>query len=224
VARSRVRVQIETGSKRVFASAMDWPGWSRGGTSAADALAALHEYGPRYKRWMGASAKALVVPKTDAGYDVVARVKGDASTDFGMPSKPMRDHDEPLSAAELKTLVALLRASWRAFDRAAAKAAGHTLATGPRGGGRSLAKMRDHYVDGERSYLAKVGGTVPKGADVKAVRAEMVDAIGARARGELPERGPRGGARWSARQAVHRSAWHALDHAWEIEDRLVRKH
>ncbi len=27
------------------------------------------------------------------------------------------------------------------------------------------------------------------------------------------------GRRWTARYAAHRIAWHALDHAWEIEDR-----
>ena len=35
----------------------------------------------------------------------------------------------------------------------------------------------------------------------------------------IPEKGPRGGARWSARYFVRRAAWHVLDHAWEIEDR-----
>jgi hypothetical protein len=35
----------------------------------------------------------------------------------------------------------------------------------------------------------------------------------------IPTRGPRGGARWSARYFVRRAAWHVLDHAWEIEDR-----
>jgi hypothetical protein len=38
--------------------------------------------------------------------------------------------------------------------------------------------------------------------------------------GELPDFGPRGGERWPALFAIRRSAWHALDHAWEIEDRL----
>jgi hypothetical protein len=45
-------------------------------------------------------------------------------------------------------------------------------------------------------------------------------ALAAGARGELPERGPRGGARWTPRSFVRRVAWHVLDHAWEIEDRL----
>jgi len=30
---------------------------------------------------------------------------------------------------------------------------------------------------------------------------------------------PLGGRKWPARYAARRVAWHALDHAWEIEDR-----
>jgi hypothetical protein len=30
---------------------------------------------------------------------------------------------------------------------------------------------------------------------------------------------PLGGRRWPIRYAARRIAWHALDHAWEIEDR-----
>jgi hypothetical protein len=37
--------------------------------------------------------------------------------------------------------------------------------------------------------------------------------------GEPVRTGPRGGVRWTARYYVRRSAWHVLDHAWEIEDR-----
>jgi hypothetical protein len=43
----------------------------------------------------------------------------------------------------------------------------------------------------------------------------------AAARGELPRVGPRGGLRWTPRFYVRYSAWHILDHAWEIEDRLL---
>ena len=48
-----------------------------------------------------------------------------------------------------------------------------------------------------------------------------IDALRASARGEVPARGPRGGVRWPARYFVRRLAWHILDHAWEIEDRIV---
>jgi len=51
------------------------------------------------------------------------------------------------------------------------------------------------------------------------VESAFIEALHAKVRGELPAKGPRGGDRWPARYAIRRSAWHALDHAWEIEDR-----
>jgi hypothetical protein len=51
------------------------------------------------------------------------------------------------------------------------------------------------------------------------IQKAFIAAARARAHGELPDQGPRGGKRWPARYAIRRSAWHALDHAWEIEDR-----
>ncbi len=52
-------------------------------------------------------------------------------------------------------------------------------------------------------------------------RRAILEALGAAARGEVPPRGPRGGARCAPRSFVRRVAWHVLDHAWEIEDRLA---
>jgi hypothetical protein len=52
-----------------------------------------------------------------------------------------------------------------------------------------------------------------------AARAAALDGIAASARGEIPAKGPRGGTRWTPRTFIRRSAWHWLDHAWEIEDR-----
>jgi hypothetical protein len=56
-------------------------------------------------------------------------------------------------------------------------------------------------------------------SDLESVRRAFLDAAASRARGEVLDQGPRGGLRWSARYAIRRSAWHSLDHAWEIEDR-----
>ena len=51
------------------------------------------------------------------------------------------------------------------------------------------------------------------------IRATALDALVARAEG-TPVADPRNTLRpWSPRYFVRRSAWHALDHAWEIEDR-----
>ena len=41
---------LETGQKRTFAGALDWPGWCRSGRDEASALQALFEYASRYAR------------------------------------------------------------------------------------------------------------------------------------------------------------------------------
>ena len=56
-------------------------------------------------------------------------------------------------------------------------------------------------------------------------RRALLNVLGAASTGEpLKERGPEAplkapGKRWPPRYAARRIAWHALDHAWEIEDR-----
>lgn len=202
-----IRARIETGKTRVFAIAVDWPGLARSAKDEAGAIDALLEHAPRYKKATGARFAAKDV-------DVVERVKGDGNTDFGVPGSPKADA-QSIDARELTTQITLLESCWKAFDDAAKRATGTSLAAGPRGGGRTLAKIVAHAEEAERAYLAKLGGD----GKAKDVRAALVDALDARRRGELPDTGPRGGARWTPREAIRRSAWHALDHAWEIEDR-----
>ena len=52
---------------------------------------------------------------------------------------------------------------------------------------------------------------------------DFIAAVRARNAGELPDVGPRGGDRWPALFAMRRSAWHSLDHAWELQDRSSTK-
>ena len=56
--------------------------------------------------------------------------------------------------------------------------------------------------------------------DLARIRKAILDALQAAVKGELPERGPRGGILWPPRYFIRRVAWHVLDHAWEIEDRV----
>ena len=53
----RNRVVIETGSKKVFATAIDWPGWSR--SAEADALETLPTMPSGIGAWSIAGAGAL---------------------------------------------------------------------------------------------------------------------------------------------------------------------
>src|SRR5207344_1633085 len=57
----------------------------------------------------------------------------------------------------LNRLRTTLNAGWRSFDAAADHARGKTLAKGPRGGGRDLAKIVEHVGDAEGSYLRMLG-------------------------------------------------------------------
>jgi len=152
---------------------------------------------------------------------VVERLEGNATTDFGAPARPPSSDRDPVTPAELRRLTTLLRAAWATFDDAYA----HTrteLRSGPRGGGRDLDAIRAHVAEAEHAYLTKLGGTQPAqdaSARMRALREAFLEAAEARARGEIDDTGPRGGVRWTAPEAIRRSAWHALDHAWEIEDR-----
>ena len=208
-------VFIERGSKRVFAGAIEWPGWCRSGRTEEAALEALLAYGPRYAKALGRRKLGFVAPPDAGGLRVVERRTGNATTDFGAPAIAPHADDRPIDAEEAKRLATIMEACWAALDRAATAAEGHELRTGPRGGGRQLAKIEAHVADAESAYRAKLGARPAEGN----TRAATLEAFASRARGEPSQRTPRSGALWSPRYFIRRSAWHVLDHAWEIEDR-----
>ena len=215
-----VGVAIESGSKRVFAVAVDWPGLARAAKTEDEALQTLLGYGERYRASVGTAANTLKPPRDVGDLEVVERTGGGSGTDFGVPSGIARFDRKKLSPSELDRRIDLLRGAWAAFDTAARRASGRELAKGPRGGGRSMSKIVDHVREADRAYIGQIGAKAPPpGADRAAVQTAFIDALLARVRGELPEHGPRGGERWPAAYAIRRSAWHSLDHAWEIEDR-----
>ena len=214
-----VRVVLEIADKRTFASALDWPGWSRGAKTPDDALEALLAYGPRYEAVAKRAKVAFTPPATVRGVDVIQRQSGGSGTEFGVPSAPATAEREPLEGRELGRMLALLRAAWQAFDRAADRASGTQLRLGPRGGGRQVAKMTEHVREAEAAYTHQIGVKVPGGASMAELRSAFLEGLALIAAGEpLPHpnkvRKP-----WTPRYAIRRSAWHALDHAWEIEDR-----
>jgi hypothetical protein len=206
-------VYLEVGAKRVFACAVDWPGWCRAGKDEQQALEALAAYAERYAPV--AEAADVKFPKT-AGKDlnVVERVKGSGSTDFGVPGTILERDAKRLTPAQAKRVSALVEAAWTVFDRVVDKAPS-ALRKGPRGGGRDRDKIVDHVVGAESGYSRPIGLRLdqPERDDVKAIarnRAELLEAI----RHPLPD------VKWPPAYAARRIAWHALDHAWEIEDRM----
>jgi hypothetical protein len=221
----KVEVVLEVGKKRVFAIARDWPGWCRSGSDKAEALNALLEYGLRYRKTLKAARMRFTAPKEVADFVVVKRLKGDATTDFGAPSRAWKDDKRTVSQSEIKRLQKILKACWSELDKAVRTARRKKLRKGPRGGGRNLTKIAEHVLDVDAAYLRNLGGKskLQDKANVRQnlveVREEILTTISAAARGEVPKRGPRGGVRWTPRYFVRRLAWHELDHAWEIENR-----
>jgi hypothetical protein len=218
-----IETALEEGEKKTFATAVEWPGWSRSGRDEASALQALVDYAPRYARVMQIEGIAFPSPAAPADLTITARVTGNSSTNFGVPNIPLPGDDAPVSAEELARLESILRACWRYFADTLKRAEGKSLRMGPRGGGRDVEKMVSHVVNAEYAYLSKLGSKRPNAAGgdpVAQVQAVSLAALAASVHGELPKQGPRGGKVWPARVYARRSAWHILDHAWEIEDRM----
>lgn len=204
-----IAVLIETGAKKTFASALDWPGWARGGKNEEQALEALRAHAERYAAVV--KLAGLDLPAGNVELDVVERVKGGASTDFGVPAE-VSEHDRRKVAGGI---LALVEAAWSEFDRVVASAP-QELRKGPRGGGRDRDQIVEHVYGAEDAYARKLGVRiqVPAIGDAEAVgaaRRVLLDAI--RSGEPNPAKG------WPPRYAARRIAWHALDHAWEIEDR-----
>jgi hypothetical protein len=214
---ARIEIGEEVGARKTFVWAIEWPGWSRGGKDASLAIESLIEHGPRYA--IVAREAGLTLPDVSASdIETTHSVTGGAGTDFGVPSAITHADRRPTSAAEARRIASLVEAAWVVFDRVVA-AAPAELRKGPRGGGRDRDEVAGHVIEADHAYAGQIGIklTTPSLADraaVEAERAEMLEVL------RTPSDGsPLADRRWTARYAARRIAWHALDHAWEIEDR-----
>jgi hypothetical protein len=222
----KINVYLEVGQKRTFAGALDWPGWCRSGRDQASALQALFDYGPRYASILHAVKLDFQAPEDVSAFVVVERLKGDATTDFGAPAIAPAQDARRVNQNDLQHFEALLRTYWQTLDAVVERARGKTLKKGPRGGGRKLEAMLQHLLGSDAGYLNQVGwkfrqdGAGSPDQQLEQTRHAIISALRASAFGEIAPKGPRGGIRWTARYFVRRIAWHTLDHAWEIEDRI----
>jgi hypothetical protein len=212
-----VRVMVEQGKKRAVACAFDWPGWDRSAKSEAEALAVLAAYRQRYARV--AELAGLADEFGTAGdMEVAERLDGTGMTDFyGVSARPAGPEQLPMSDAECERKINLLRACWTCFDDVVARVSAE-LRRGPRGGGRDRDRIVQHTNGAEIKFARKVGVASALDAwrnagDLRAHREAFCTGI--------REYNARGAAArtWTVQFVVRRSAYHMLDHAWEMEDR-----
>jgi hypothetical protein len=215
---SGIEIVVEQGQKRSFASALAWTGWCRSGRTPEAALEALAAYAERYHAV--AAAAGLRLPRVTGieSFSVAETLPGNATTDFGAPSIAATRETKPGTSDDAKRAAALLDAAWKALDDVVASAP-RQLRKGPRGGGRDRDAIYDHVVGAEQAYAAKIGVRVrqPAGEDTAAIAA-MREAMLAVIRADRTGKPAREGG-WAPRYCARRLAWHALDHAWEIQDR-----
>ncbi len=223
-----IDIFLEIGSKRVYAGAVDWPGWYGGGRDEKSALQALLAYGPRYADAIQGAQLGFHAPTDEQLFNVIERLPGNSTTDFGAPDMPPTVDAAALDAALLRQSQALLGASWDALLAAYHAALGKELRKGPRGGGRELDGIIDHVVNAHASYLRRINWK-PPGKDNDGVENTLDNlkqatdaALSAAVTNGLPEKSSRGGKIWPPRTFVRRATWHILDHVWEIEDRVLK--
>jgi len=198
------KIYLETGKKRVFAASLRWPGWGRFATGEEAAIEALHAYAPRYSAFLAPTG----LPFRAERFEVVERLEGSTTTDFGAPDKAAAADSASVPPKERERLATILAAAWELFDATVAKSPAE-LRKGPRGGGRDRDKMAAHVLDAELAYVRKIGLRQGATLPVQERRAEVLDAF----------RDPRGEWKWPLPYAARRFTWHVLDHVWEMEDR-----
>ncbi len=214
-----LRVMLESGTKdkRVVAVAPDWPGLERGAKTEEAAVARLQAYLPRYApvaNLAGMAAQFALI----ATVEVVERYRGTGSTDYWGVSFAFSDIDrQVVSSAELERELTLLQACWVFFDDVRSRVSAE-LQKGPRGGGRDRDRIVRHTLGAEQDMAAKLGLHAPDGAlltdeGLRAHRDAYCTTIRAfHAQGKLART-------WPLRYLIRHTAYHTLDHAWEMQDK-----
>jgi hypothetical protein len=215
----QMRVTLELGpkGKKVVAVAPDWPGLARGAATEQAALDRLRSYIPRYApvaKLAGMEARF----ETIADIEVVERYPGTGSTDFWGISFAFSSVDrQALSGEAVERELTLLRACWAFFDAVRSRVSAE-LRKGPRGGGRDRDRIVRHVFANEQDWAKGLGVHTPDDAiltdeGLKAHRDAYCHAIR-----DYHEQGKLAG-KWPLRYLIRHTAFHTLDHAWEMEDK-----
>ena len=218
----RIRVTVEIGpkGKKVVAVAPDWPGLERGAKSGEEAVEKLRFYLPRYAQVAKlADMSAEFEPLQQV--DVVEQVPGTGSTDFWGISFAFSSIDKQgLSGDELEREVTLMQACWALFDDVRRRVSAE-MQKGLRGGGRDRDHIVRHTFAAEQNWARMIGVLTPDDAmltdeGLNAHRQGYCQAIrDYHAQGKLAGKM----AKWPLRFLIRHTAFHTLDHAWEMEDK-----
>ena len=222
----KIAVALEIGpSRRVFAQALDWIGWCRAGKDEEAALHQLVIAGPRYAPVATRAGLPFAIPASFEAFEVVERVPGNATTDFGAPAVLLPADQQTLTETGIERLIILLTACWATFDDVFLSIPPELRVKKPERG-RSPDAMRLHLLEADLMHLSGLGPAYRKPdpariAEQEAeVRAQMLAALRAVPLNEIPVARRKSGFFWTPRFVARRSAWHALDHAWELQGRL----
>ncbi len=198
--------------------APDWPGLERGAKTADEAIEILLAYLPRYARVAKRARMGTEFAAID-DIDVVERYRGIGSTDFWGISFAFSSFDHQLlSRKELERELALMQACWADFDDVRSLVSSE-MQKGPRGGGRDRDRIVRHVLGVEQDWARKVGVRTPSDdvvtddAGLRRYRDDYLGAIRAHgADGSMARN-------WPIRFLIRHTAYHTMDHAWEMEDK-----
>jgi hypothetical protein len=216
---NHIQVTLEIGprGKKVVAVAPDWPGLSRGATTGQAALERLLSYIPRYAGVAKLAGMESAFPN-NAVVDVVEQYPGTGSTDFWGVSFAFSSIDrQAMSSEALERELALMRACWEFFDGVRSRVSAE-MQRGPRGGGRDRERIVRHTFAAELDWAKKLEvrthlEVMLTEDGLKAHRDAYCDAIRAlHSQGKMART-------WPLRYLIRHTAYHTLDHAWEMEDK-----
>ena len=217
---TRVTLEIGPKGKKVVAVAPDWPGLERGAKTGEDAIERLRSYFPRYSQ-VAKLAEMYAEFNTIKNVRVVEQYPGTGSTDFWGISFAFSSIDQQaMSGAALERELTLMRACWAFFDDVRSRVSAE-MKRGPRGGGRDRDHIIRHTVAAEQDWARMIGVLTPDdamltGDGLKSHRDAYCQAIR-----DYHSQGKLAGkmAKWPLRYLIRHTAFHTLDHAWEMEDK-----
>jgi hypothetical protein len=222
-----IRVMLEIGpkGKKVVAVAPDWPGLERGATTGEAAIERLLSYVPRYAPVAKlAGMEAVFATGTTSSavdvVDVVERYPGTGSTDFWGISFAFSGIDQQAMSDEaLERELTLMRSCWVFFDDVRSRVSAE-MQRGPRGGGRDRDRIVRHTIFTEQDW-AKMLGVPPLTPPEAILTDEGLDTrrdAYCNAIRELHSQSKMA-RNWPLRYLIRHTAFHTLDHAWEMEDK-----